>query len=118
MFIATVVVGCVLAATYLAAGLLKAIAAKQTVAQAAELKIAPRSYRLIGVVELFGGAGVVIGLWVPWLGIAAGVGLGLTMIGAIAAHLRVGQSPKQAVPALVCAGLAVSYVVLRVLSAP
>src|SRR4051812_12105838 len=102
---------------YLAAGLSKAIAAPRTVGQAAELKIEPRSYRLIGIVELFGAAGVVIGLWAPCLGIAAGIGLGVMMIGAIAAHLRVGPSPKQAIPALAGAALAVSYVVLRILSA-
>src|SRR3954447_12138280 len=101
---------------YLAAGFSKAIAAPRSVAQAAELKIGPRSYQLIGIVELFGGAGVVIGLWLPQLGIAAGIGLGLMMIGAIVAHLRVGQSPKRAAPALLGAALAVSYVVLRVLS--
>ena len=38
MFIATVVVGCALAAMYLAAGLSKAIAAPRTVAQAARVE--------------------------------------------------------------------------------
>jgi uncharacterized membrane protein YphA (DoxX/SURF4 family) len=117
VFVTTAIIGSVLAAMYLAAGSSKAMAAPRTVAQAAELKIAPRSYRLIGIAELFGAAGVVIGLWLPWLGIAAGIGVGLMMIGAIVAHLRVGQSPKQTVPALVGAALAVCYVVLRVLSA-
>jgi uncharacterized membrane protein YphA (DoxX/SURF4 family) len=117
VFITTVIIGSILAAMYLAAGLSKAMSAPQTVVQAAELKIQPRCYRLIGIVELLGAAGVVIGLWVPLLGIAAGIGLGLMMVGAIVAHLRVGQSLQHAVPALVGAALAVGYIVLRVLVA-
>ena len=46
-------------------------------------------WRTIGVLEIAGVAGVLIGMAVPPLGIAAGVGLALLMVGAIATRLRV-----------------------------
>jgi uncharacterized membrane protein YphA (DoxX/SURF4 family) len=117
MFIATVIVGSLLATMFVAAGLPKVGKASSAVSQAEELKIAPTSYQIIGVLELLGAAGVLLGLWISWLGVAAGSGLALMMIGAVAAHLRAGQSAKKAVPAIGFAALAVGYIVLRTLSA-
>ena len=33
--------------------------------------------------------GIAVGLWVPWLGVAAGTGVLLLMVGAFLAHARV-----------------------------
>ena len=54
-----------------------------------------RSYRLIGLAETAGGAGLLLGLAVTFLGVAAGAGLTLLMLGAVITHLRVGDGPKQ-----------------------
>ncbi|AZM46520.1 transmembrane invasion protein [Streptomyces sp. WAC 06738] len=43
----------------------------------------------LGALKLAGAAGLVVGLAaVPWLGVAAGVGLTLFFVGAVAAHVR------------------------------
>jgi hypothetical protein len=41
--------------------------------------------------EFAGGAGLVVGIWWPLIGIAAGIGLVLYFVGAIVSHLRVGD---------------------------
>jgi hypothetical protein len=57
-----------------------------------------------------GGAGLVIGLWYPPLGIAAAVGLVLYFVGALVAHLRKGDFKGLPAPTLflILAGIAVS----------
>jgi uncharacterized membrane protein YphA (DoxX/SURF4 family) len=117
MFIATIVVGSLLAVMYIAAGAPKVLKAQSALTQAEELKIAPTFYQCMGVLELLGAAGVLVGLRLSWLGVAAGSGLALLMVGAVATHLRAGQSAKQAAPAIVCAALAIGYIVVRILSA-
>jgi hypothetical protein len=65
--------------------------------------------------ELAGAAGLIIGLWVPGLGIAAAIGVVLYFIGAITAHLRAGQ--KNISPPLPFLILGVAALVLRIASA-
>jgi uncharacterized membrane protein YphA (DoxX/SURF4 family) len=117
MNIATVIVGSLLALAFIAAGLPKVVKAQSALTQAEEVKIAPTSYQIIGVLELLGAAGVVLGLWISWLGVAAGAGLALMMIGAVVTHVRAGQSANKAIPAIAFAALALGYIVLRLLSA-
>ena len=45
----------------------------------------------LAVCEFAGAAGLVLGVWWPLLGIAAGVGLVIYFAGAIVSHLRVGD---------------------------
>ncbi|GAB3186947.1 hypothetical protein GCM10027259_52420 [Micromonospora palomenae] len=54
-----------------------------------------RTYQLIGLVEAAGGPGLLLGLGVTPLGIAAGFGLTRFMTGAVIKHLRVGDGLKQ-----------------------
>lgn len=68
---------------------------------------------VLAALEIAGGAGAVLGLWVPWIGVAALTGLALYFVGAVIAHLRVGD--RQGVVAPV--GLAVLAVVALVLRA-
>ncbi len=70
--------------------------------------------RLAGV-ELLGAAGVAIGLAVPVLGIAAGIGLVVYFVAAIGSHVRAGDRAGvgSPVPFLV---LAVAAVVLRAIT--
>lgn len=42
--------------------------------------------------EFAGGLGLVIGIWWPFLGMAAGAGLVLYFVAAVASHLRVGDA--------------------------
>src|SRR5256885_11535574 len=100
MFIATVIVGSLLAAMYVAAGVPKVVKAQSAATQAEELKIAPTFYQFIGVLELLGAAGVLLGLRLSWLGVAAGGGVGLLVVGAGAAGPRAGASTEKADPGI------------------
>jgi hypothetical protein len=64
-------------------------------------------YRGIGVLEWAALAGLLIGLGVPALGVAAATGIVLLMIGAMIFHLRAGDPPKVWGPVPVLAILAI-----------
>src|SRR6478736_5524013 len=48
-------------------------------------------FPLLAACEFAGALGLVVGIWVPVIGIAAGIGLVLYFVGAIVSHLRVGD---------------------------
>ncbi|WP_067676983.1 DoxX family protein [Nocardia miyunensis] len=55
----------------------------------AEVHVPARTLPYLATLKLAGAAGLVIGLIrVPWLGVAAGIGLILFFVGAIVAHIR------------------------------
>jgi hypothetical protein len=64
--------------------------------------------------EIAGAAGLIIGLWVPALGIAAGTGVVLYFAGAVATHVR-GHDRQFAMP-IVLGLLAAAAIALRVVS--
>lgn len=70
---------------------------------------------VLAVLELAGAAGVILGIWVRPLGIAAATGLVLYFAGAIAAHVRVGDKEGMAGP-LVPLLLSIAALVLRILA--
>ena len=82
MAIVTVVVSALLAPAFIVLGGLKVAGAKQSLQIRDQLLITAGLWVLIGALELAGAAGLLIGLWVPAIGIAAAVGLGLLMAGA------------------------------------
>jgi DoxX-like family len=58
-------------------------------ANAAEVRVTERSVPVLGGLKAAGAAGLAAGLaGVPWIGLAAGVGLVLSFIGAVAFHMR------------------------------
>jgi len=67
---------------------------------------------VLAALEIAGGTAAVIGLWVGWLGVLATVCLALYFVGAVVAHVRVGDKQGAVVPAVV-AVLAVVALVLR-----
>ena len=67
-------------------------------------------YQFLGVVEIAAAFGVVTGLWLNGLGLAAGVGATALMVGAVLFHLRFGDSAKRTVPALVALAASAAYV--------
>ena len=58
-----------------------------------------------------GALGLMIGIWIPWIGIAAGAGLVLFFVGAIVTHLRAHDYSFGL--ALVFLSLAVAALILR-----
>ena len=70
----------------------------------------------IGAAEVLGAIGVFIGLIsdgksLEWLGFLAGLGLLVTMVGAVLYHLKGGDAPKEAAPAGVLAVLSLLYLI-------
>jgi DoxX-like protein len=63
--------------------------------------------------ELAGALGVVIGIWYPVIGVAAGAGLVIYFLGAVVSHLRAGDL-KGIGPAIFVLAIAIGGVALRV----
>lgn len=76
---------------------------------AAHLSIRWPRYRAIGFLELAAVAGIVVGLWWTWLGVAAGAGVVLLMVGAVVVHVRAKDPLPAMAPALALLALAAGY---------
>ena len=64
-------------------------------------------YRVIGALEVAGAIGLLVGLGIPAIGVAAAIGLGLLLLGAAAAHAaHRDAAPRVAVPLLLVAVVA------------
>jgi uncharacterized membrane protein YphA (DoxX/SURF4 family) len=51
------------------------------------LGVSPLFWRVTGLLEWAGAAGLIVGIWVSWVGIAAGIGLAVLMVGAIGVRI-------------------------------
>jgi hypothetical protein len=112
---AKVVVTILLAALFTFAASIKLLGVQQSLAIRDHLGVKPLQWRLIGVCELEGVAGALVGLmWAP-IGIAAAIGLALLSIGAIAFHLRASDGVKDTSAAVIGLSLAVATAVLHTL---
>ena len=116
MFVTTVVLSVLLAIGFALASLPKLSAADGMVAELGRLGVSNGLTRVIGALELLGAAGLVVGLRVGALGIAAATGLVLLMAGAVGYHLKAHDPAQKAVPSLVLLLLAALALVLRVVS--
>ena len=65
--------------------------------------------------EFAGALGLVLGIWWPYLGIAAGIGLVVYFVGAIVSHVRMGDG-KGIGPAAFMLIISVAALALRVLA--
>lgn len=70
---------------------------------------------LLASCELAGALGLVLGIWWPGIGVAAGIGLVLYFVGATVSHLRVGDV-KGIGPATFMLVIAVGALALRISS--
>ena len=111
--VAKIVVTALLAALFGFAGLIKVVGVRQSLAIRDHLGVDPTQWRLIGLLELAGVTGVLVGLtWAP-IGIAAAIGLTLLILGAIVFHVRASDSVADTAPAVIGLGLAVETAVLQ-----
>ena len=74
-----------------------------------------RYFPLLAACELAGALGLVLGIWWSPLGLAAGIGLVLYFVGAVASHVRAGDV-KGIGPALFMLALALGALVMRILT--
>lgn len=70
-------------------------------------------FPILATLELLGAAGLVVGIWLPLVGLAAAVGLALYFLGAVISHVSVKASAKEAAPAAILMLLAVAAAVLE-----
>jgi uncharacterized membrane protein YphA (DoxX/SURF4 family) len=115
MSITTIVLSALLAATFLGSGGMKVAGAKQSLQIRDQLRIGAHLWTAIGVLEAAGGAGLLVGLAIPAIGVAAAAGLALLMAGAIGAHVRASDA-RNAFPAGLFLALSVAVAVLHITS--
>ena len=72
-------------------------------------------FPLLAACEFAGALGLVLGIWWPSLGVAAGIGLVLYFVGAIVSHVRVGDV-KGMGPAAFMLTVSVAALALRILT--
>jgi hypothetical protein len=105
----SLVLAALIAVVFVAAGAAKILAVPPMQAAAAHAGFSVDAYRRIGVLEVAGAAGVLVGLTHPLLGGLASVGLLLLLAGAVVTHLRKHDGPRQVAPAVVCLVLVAGY---------
>jgi uncharacterized membrane protein YphA (DoxX/SURF4 family) len=103
----------VLALVFLASGAMKLLGLPYSEHSRDRFGLSPSLWRTIGVLEFAGVAGLLVGTAVPALGVAAGVGLALVMVGAIATRLRVRDPVVMVLGDLVVLALVIGYIVVR-----
>ena len=102
-----------LAATFSAAGKLRRM--PQVVEMMRHVGVSDSQMRLLAVAELLGALGLLLGIWVPVLGLLAALGLSVYFLGAVIAHVRKKDTAKEFGPALGLTILAVVVLVLQFL---
>lgn len=117
MFIALVITTALLALLAVNSAVMKLRKNEQVVAVIGDTVGVPaRYFPVLAALEIAGAAGIVAGLWVEPLGIAAAAGLTAYFIGAVGGHLRVGDTKGLAMP-LVPLVLSIAVLVLRIVTA-
>ena len=71
----------------------------------------PRWFRIVtGSLEVLGGIGLLIGIWLPWLAALASAGLTMVMLGAIVTEVRTKEPLQKIVLPIVLGALAIVVV--------
>ena len=68
---------------------------------------------ILAILEILGALGLVIGIWIPVLGVLAAAALTLYFAGAVVSHVRVKQPVKDLAPALVLTLVALATTILE-----
>ena len=101
-----------LVAAFAAAGSAKLAAVPAMRAKAEHVGFSVSAYRRIGLLEVLGVLGLLVGAFVPVIGALAAAGLLMLLGGACIAHLRNGDGLRELTPALVLGLVTVSYLLL------
>ena len=114
MFIATVVVTALLAAALLGSATAKLRQDATVMAGMRTVRVPDHRVPALAVLEIAGALGLLVGLAVWPLGVAAAIGVIAYFVGALVAHARVGD--RAVAPPAVFLVLAVAALVLRLLT--
>jgi len=107
-----IVVAVALAVLFVLSGATKVLRHPISVVARDKLAVPATSWSLLGCAEIAGAAGVLVGLRVRPIGIAAAIGLVLVGLGAVGAHRRAHDALTETAPAVVALVLATAAVVL------
>ena len=110
--IATTILAAVLVVAFAAASAAKVAAVPAMRARAAHVGFTVTAYRRIGILEILGVLGLLVGAFVPVIGALAAAGLLLLLGGAVVAHVRSGDSPREFLPAVVLGLTTLAFVIL------
>ena len=99
---------------FAAAGSAKLAAVPAMRARAEHVGFSVAAYRRIGLLEVLGVLGLLLGAFVPIIGALAGAGLLMLLGGACIAHLRNGDGLRELAPAVVLGLVTVSFLLLVV----
>ena len=111
---ATTILAGVLVVAFAAAGAAKLAAVPAMRARAAHVGFSVAAYRRIGLLEILGVLGLLAGALVPAIGALAAGGLLLLLGGAVLAHLRSGDGPRELAPAVVLGLATLAFLILVV----
>jgi hypothetical protein len=111
MSLAPAVLAVLLALIFLTLGTAKVVAVQPMRVRAAEVGFSTTAYRRIGLLEVTGAIGLLLGAVAPLIGALAGAGLLVLLGGAVVTHLRHGDGPRKFAPAVVCGLLVAAYLV-------
>ncbi len=75
--------------------------------------VTDRQIPVLAILELLGALGLLVGIWIAPIGIAAAIGLSLYFLGAVISHFRAG-APKESIPALVLMIIAIATALLEI----
>ncbi|MFJ9941211.1 DoxX family protein [Streptomyces erythrochromogenes] len=114
MFIAYAVVGCLLALALAASAAFTLQRNDQIVASMQKVRVPDSWLPRLATLKAAGAMGLVAGLWVTPLGVAAAAGVTLYFIGAVISHVRV--KDYELAPAAVLALVAAAALALRILA--
>ncbi|MFJ6897480.1 DoxX family protein [Streptomyces hokutonensis] len=117
MFIATALLAALLALGFAVAAVPKTLALASATENARQRGYSVRAYRIIGLLELAGAAGVIIGLWWAPLGVAAAAGLVMVMVGASREHIIAEDEPRYLVRAVAFGVTSAAVLALRLVTA-
>jgi hypothetical protein len=111
---ATTILAGVLVVAFAAAGAAKLAAVPAMRARAAHVGFSVAAYRRIGLLEILGVLGLLVGALLPVIGALAAAGLLLLLGGAMIAHLRSGDGPRELAPAVVLGLATLAFLILVV----
>lgn len=114
MYIVTIVLSALLGLAFLGAGSGKLRLAEPVHSILNRLEVSHNLQKVIGALEVLGGIGVVAGIWFQPLGIAAAVGLLVTMLLAVGAHVRKRETFKDMSGAVMLGVLSALVLVLQI----
>jgi hypothetical protein len=105
----SIVLAALIAVVFVVAGAAKILAVPPMQAAAGHAGFSVDAYRRIGMLEVAGAGGVLIGVIHPLIGGLASVGLLTLLAGAMVTHLRNHDRPRQVAPAVICIVLVAGY---------